>query len=110
MRDEPIKPRMAADGPPKIPGVYRERRLDAGRKIYGCDGETRGAMRRRKMAYSRNPAFFDAPHGRLRIMPSRSIRERAADIGMYGSQTLMMALIARGHRVCAQGHRAVSRI
>ena len=100
MRDEPIKPDWPADG--KFAGIYRERQVDAARKLYGAMGVARSDVVGRKLAYIRNHAFFDAPHAVLIFMPTPFDTREAADIGMY-AQTLMLALVARGIASCAQG-------
>jgi hypothetical protein len=100
MRDEPIKPDFEADR--KFAGVYRERQVDAARRLYGAMGVERGDLVGRKMAYVRNHACFDAPHAVFIFMDETFGEREATDIGMW-AQTLMLALTTQGVASCAMG-------
>ncbi|MGD0184431.1 MAG: nitroreductase [Roseiarcus sp.] len=96
----PYKPDWPAEG--KYDGVYRERQVDAAARLYGAMGVERRDLVRRKEAYIRNHAFFDAPHVVFIFMREPFDTREATDIGMY-AQTLMLALTSRGIGSCAQG-------
>jgi nitroreductase len=100
MGDEPIKPDWPADG--VFTGIYRERQVDAARRLYGAMGVERHDAVGRKMAYVRNHAFFDAPHAVFIFMAEPFDTREATDIGMY-AQSVMLLLTSHGVASCAQG-------
>jgi hypothetical protein len=98
--DVPYKPDWPAEG--KYLGVYRDRQVDAAVQLYGAMGVERRDLVKRREAYIRNHAFFDAPHVVFIFMREPFDTREATDIGMY-AQTLMLALTSRGLSSCAQG-------
>lgn len=101
---EPFAPDWPADG--GYPGVYRERQVDAARRLYGAMGVARDDRAGREAAYWRNHAAFDAPHAVFVFMLEPFDAREATDIGMW-AQTLMLALTSRGIASCAQGALAL---
>jgi nitroreductase len=98
--DLPIRP----DWPAELTysGVYRERQVEAARKLYNAMKIERRDLVGRKNALLRNYAFFFAPHVMFIFLPEPFDTREATDVGMY-AQTLMLALAARGIASCPQG-------
>jgi nitroreductase len=83
-------------------GPYRERQIDAARRLYGAMGVSRDDRAGRDAAYLRNLDAFGAPHAVFVFMHEPFAAREATDIGMW-AQTLMLLLAARGIGSCAQG-------
>lgn len=93
-------------------GIYRERQVDAAKRLFAAEGITREDREGRARSYARNFRFFDAPHAAfIFVSEELGIRE-ASDCGMF-AQTLMLAMAAKGVASCPQGslshHAAVVR-
>lgn len=93
-------------------GIYRDRQVDAAKRLFAAEGVTREDREGRAKSYARNFRFFDAPHAAfIFVSEDLGIRE-ASDCGMY-AQTLMLAMAAKGVASCPQGslshHAAVVR-
>jgi nitroreductase len=106
----PLSPDLALTD--KYFGVYRERQVDAAKRLFAVEGIAREDREGRARSYARNFRFFDAPHAAFIFRSEdQGIRE-AADCGMY-AQTLMLAMAACGVGSCPQGslshHAAVVR-
>lgn len=86
----------------RFEGVYRSRQIDAAVALYGAMGIERHDREGRDRAYLRNLDFFGAPHAVMIFMPGTFEEREAVDLGIY-SQTLMLAMTARGIASCAQG-------
>lgn len=88
------------------PGVYRERQVDAARRLYGAMGVARDDRAGRDAAYHRNLDAFGAPHAVFVFMHEPFGAREATDVGMW-AQTLMLLLASRGIASCAQGALAL---
>lgn len=84
------------------PGVYRERQVDAARRLYGAMGVARDDRDGRDAAYRRNLDAFGAPHAVFVFLHEPFGVREATDLGMW-AQTLMLLLASRGIASCAQG-------
>ncbi len=84
------------------PGHYRERQVDAARRLYGAMGVARDDRAGRDAAYLRNLDAFSAPHAVFVFMHEPFGAREATDVGMW-AQTLMLVLATRGIASCAQG-------
>lgn len=83
------------------PGIYRDRQVDAARRLYGAMGIARDDRPARDHAALRNFAFFDAPHVAFLFVPDWAGPRELADCGLY-AQTLMLGLTALGIGSCPQ--------
>ena len=97
---EPHRPDWPADI--KFEGIYRDRQVEAGARLYGAMGIERSDRAGRHAAFVRNQASFGAPHVMFIFMPKPFDTREAVDAGIY-AQTLMLALQARGIGSCVQG-------
>ncbi len=96
----PLAPDWPADA--AYGGVYRERQVDAARRLYGAMGVARDDRAAREAAYWRNHAAFDAPHVVFAFMLDDFDAREITDVGIW-AQTLMLLLTSRGIASCAQG-------
>lgn len=83
-------------------GKYRERQVDAARRLFNAQGIERNDHEGRKRSFLRNYAFFDAPHAAFLFIPPEGGVREAADCGKF-AQTFMLALAAAGVGSCPQG-------
>lgn len=84
------------------PGVYRERQVDAARRLYVAMGVARDDHGGREAAYRRNLDAFGAPHAVFVFLHEPFGAREATDLGMW-AQTLMLLMASRGIASCAQG-------
>jgi len=84
------------------PGVYRERQVDAARRLYGAMGVARDDRGGREAAYRRNLDAFGAPHAVFVFLHEPFGARETTDLGMW-AQTLMLLMASRGIASCAQG-------
>lgn len=97
---EPMTPDFEARA--SYPGRYRDRQVDAARRLYGAMGVARDDRAGRDAAYLRNQAAFGAPHAVFVFMHEPFGAREATDVGMW-AQSLMLAMTSRGMASCAQG-------
>lgn len=80
---------------------YKERQVDAAKRLFAAMGIERGDRTARDAARLRNYELFGAPHLALIFMAAFGGVREAADVGMF-AQNLMLALTAHGIASCPQ--------
>jgi len=86
----------------KVGDLWRERKRDCARALYGAMGIEWEDRDGRGRAAFRNSEFFDAPHVAFFCMHEQFGTQSASDVGMF-AQTLMLAMTVHGIASCAQG-------
>lgn len=84
------------------PGRFRERQIDAAKRLFAATGVAREDIAARTASILRNYVFFDAPHLALFCVPDWAGERELADCGQ-AMQSLMFALTAAGLGSCPQG-------
>jgi nitroreductase len=83
-------------------GVFRERQIDAARRLFAAQGIERGDTAGRIRSLLRNYRFFDAPHVALFCVPDWAGPRELADCGQ-AMQSFLLAATAAGLGTCPQG-------
>lgn len=90
-----------ADAGP-YPGRFRERQIDAARRLFAAQDIAREDMQGRMRSLLRNYAFFGAPHVALFCVPAWAGPREIADCGQ-AMQSFLIAAAAAGLGACPQG-------
>lgn len=83
-------------------GIFRERQIDAAKRLFAAQGIARDDMVGRMRSLLRNYTFFGAPHVALFCVPHWAGSREIADCGQ-AMQSFMLTATAAGLGSCPQG-------